>query len=453
VGWVEVTRFPEEVGLADDELDLAKSEEVSLFSRPRNRRPAAGSWIAGTAETRSLSGAEGMHSLRRHMALLTSAIEIGLAVALVAAAMRFGLGLAAAGFPGARGIRGQNPAVAGPADAAGSVAKRLYRNRLAVIENPQPLLADYPEFVQPVVEKTRFEAPRLVDERGADLSVRAWRFSYNARGIIEMPNRIRADHAAVIMVHPWGIDDGQGWRSPEPAGVCDFCTPDKNHLAGRHTQTVIDPLLKRLRPRVAQVLFSLRGHQYPVQAKLYRSIRHSPTASERAEGRRELSEILNRFRYHGEPLPGEIALSDEHPVRDYFRQFPGLDAGARYNNAGFWELPIPVTKDVEVFPNDIVYYDEEGYPALRDFLKAHGVRHVILTGYATDMCFCKTTAGYENLSQDFNVFLVGDATLATFPANDTPAHATNAHISFASLNQLITQCSWIRFEANDQAQR
>src|ERR1700733_10760612 len=112
-----------------------------LYSQdPRDRRPAAGSWIAGTAETRSLSGAEGMHSLRRHMALLTSAIEIGLAVALVAAAMRFGLGLAVAGFPGARGIRGQNPAVAGPADAAGSVAKRLYRNRLAVIENPQPLL-------------------------------------------------------------------------------------------------------------------------------------------------------------------------------------------------------------------------------------------------------------------------------------------------------------------------
>ena len=84
-------------------------------------------------------------------------------------------------------------------------------------------------------------------------------------------------------------------------------------------------------------------------------------------------------------------------MRRLLWQFPGLDAGARYNNAGFWDLPIPVTKDVEVFPNDIVYYDEEGYPPLRAFLKSHGVRHVILTGYATDMCFCKTTAGYENL--------------------------------------------------------
>ena len=43
--------------------------------------------------------------------------------------------------------------------------------------------------------------------RKADLEVRAWRFSYNARGIIKMPNRLEARAIAVIMVHPWGIDD------------------------------------------------------------------------------------------------------------------------------------------------------------------------------------------------------------------------------------------------------
>ena len=89
-------------------------------------------------------------------------------------------------------------------------------------------------------------------------------------------------------------------------------------------------------------------------------------------------------------------------------------------------------------------YDAEGYDPLREFLQEHGVRHVLLTGYATDMCFCKTTAGYQNLSRDFNVFLVGDATLATFPANSTPRYATNAHISFAALSHLVTQVSWIR---------
>jgi hypothetical protein len=61
------------------------------------------------------------------------------------------------------------------------------------------------------------------------------------------------------------------------------------------------------------------------------------------------------------------------------------------------------------------------------------------------MCYCRTTAGYENLSRDFNVFLVGDCTLATFPANSEPRFATNAAISFASLNQLITQVSWIKY--------
>jgi nicotinamidase-related amidase len=390
-----------------------------------------------------------MRTRRQQVATVAAAFEIALGLALAAGLLKFGLGLAVAGLNRAAVQREKDSAAALGAEKT----ERVYHNRLTRIANAPPLLGDYPEFVQPVVERTRYEAPVLVDEPGADLSVRAWRFSYNARGIIEMPNRIRADHTAAIMVHPWGIDDGQGWRTPEPAGVCDFCTPEKNHLAARHTRTVVDPLLKRLRGRVAQVLFSLRGHEYPVQAKIYRSIRHTPSPAERTQGHRELTEILNRFRYQGQPLPSEIPLSDEHPVRDYFRQFSGLDADARYNNGGFWDLPIPVTKDVEVFPNDVVYYDEDGYPPLRDFLKRLGVRHIILTGYATDMCFCKTTAGYENLSQDFNVFLVGDATLATFPANDTPSHATNSHISFASLNQLITQSSWIRFEASDTAPR
>jgi nicotinamidase-related amidase len=97
-----------------------------------------------------------------------------------------------------------------------------------------------------------------------------------------------------------------------------------------------------------------------------------------------------------------------------------------------------------VHPDDVLIFDVEGYKPLKEFLQRHGVRHVLLVGYATDMCFCKTTAGYENLSKDFNVFLVGDATLATFPANNTPRYATNAHISYAALNQLVTQVSWVR---------
>tara|TARA_B100000686_G_scaffold314547_1_gene360706 strand:+ start:308 stop:526 length:219 start_codon:yes stop_codon:yes gene_type:complete len=58
------------------------------------------------------------------------------------------------------------------------------------------------------------------------------------------------------------------------------------------------------------------------------------------------------------------------------------------------------------------------------------------------------TAGHENLRCDFNVFLVGDAVQATFPANAAAQYATNQAVSFASLNVLVTQASWILPEAS-----
>src|SRR5205085_2361439 len=324
---------------------------------------------------------------------------------------------------------------------------RTYDNHSRRLTDAPPLLADYPEFVEPVRELTRYEAPALVEDEGGDLSVRAWRFSYNARGIIEMPNRLRAAETAVIVVHPWGIDDGQGWRTPQPAGVADFCTLEKNHLAGRHTREVINPLLKSLRGKAAFVMYSLPGKEDAIRRKLYRSLRGSPTDSQRQQGEKELAAKLNGFSYTAEALPAKLTLSVDKPVIDYFRDFPGLDASARYNNAGFWDLPIPVTKDIDTDPDDVDIYDADGYGPLKEFLKKHQVRHVLLAGYATDMCYCRTTAGYQNLAKDFNVFLVGDATLATFPSNATPRFATNASISFAALQHLITQVSWVEYRA------
>jgi nicotinamidase-related amidase len=329
---------------------------------------------------------------------------------------------------------------------AAAADTRTYDNRLTPIKDPKPLLADHPDFVEPIKELARFEAPLLVDDAGADLHVRAWRFSYNARGIIEMPNRLKASDTAVIVVHPWGIDDGQGWKTPEPAGVCDFCTPPKNALAGRHTREVVNPFLKSLRGKVALVLYSLPGDEDPIRKKLYRSFKGKPTSEQREQGARELKEKLNRFKYSGESVPRKLTLSKDRPVVDYFRQFKGLDAGPRFNNAGFWDLPIPVTRDIDADPDDVVIYDAQGYAPLKKFLHEKKVRHVLLAGYATDMCYCKTTAGYQNLSKDFDVFLVGDATLATFPANSSPKFATNAALSFAALDQLVTQVSWIKYQ-------
>jgi nicotinamidase-related amidase len=332
----------------------------------------------------------------------------------------------------------------GAACLAEEPSARTYINRLTKIEKPAPLLADFPQFVQPVEELTRYEAPVLIDDANADLAVRAWRWSYNARGIIEVPNRLSAAKTAVIIVHPWGIDDGQGWRSPEPAGVAFKCTPDKNALVLEHGRDVINPLLKSLRGKVGLVMYSLPGSEDPIRKKIYRGYSSRPTHQERRQGQRELAAALNSFDYRGQSLPAEIKISGK-PTVDYFRQFPGLDATARYNHEGFWDLPIPVMKSIEVAPDDVVIYDALGYEALQAFLVKNGIEHVLLGGYSTDMCVCRTTAGYENLREDFNVFLIGDATLATFPANKTPAYATNQAVSYAALNLFITQTSWIKW--------
>ncbi len=321
---------------------------------------------------------------------------------------------------------------------------RIYENRLTPIADPKPLLADYPRFVEPIRETVRFEAPALVDDPGADLDVRAWRFSYNARGIVEVSNRLRSDRTAVIVVHPWGIDDGQGWTTPEPAGVAFQCTPAKNKIVLDHGGTVIDPFLKSLRGKVALVAYSLPGKEDPIRKKLYRSYRGRPSDADRREGQVELEAKLRGFSYRGDPLPATIPVDAETPTIAYFREFPGLDAGAKYDPKGFWDLPIPVMRPISVAPDDLAIYDGEGYPALRDFLRSQGIRHVLLAGYNTDMCVCSTTAGYKNLSQDFDVFLVGDATIATFPGQSSPGVATTAAVSFASLNLFITQVGWVK---------
>lgn len=321
---------------------------------------------------------------------------------------------------------------------------RTYENRLTPITDPKPILADHPEFVEPITETARFEGPILVDDEAADLSVRAWRFSYNARGIVEVPNRLRADHTAVVVVHPWGVDDGQGWRTPEPAGAAFQCTPKKNAIVLDHGRIVIDPLLKALRGKVKLVAYSLPGNEDPIRKKLYRSYTSRPTDADRAAGQKELEAKLNAFSYKGDALPAFFPVSTETPTLAYLDAFPGLDAGAKYDPEGFWKLPIPVMKTIAVAPTDLVIYDGDGYPAMRDYFKKMGIRHVLLAGYNTDMCVCKTTAGYENLRRDFDVFLVGDATIATFPGNPSPRFATNAAVSFAALNLMITQSSWIR---------
>ena len=69
---------------------------------------------------------------------------------------------------------------------------------------------------------------------------------------------------------------------------------------------------------------------------------------------------------------------------------------------------------------------------------------MLLLGFATDMCVRDTTAGYRNLREDFDVFLVGDLTQATCQGNASPAGSTTAAVSRASLDVLVTQASWVK---------
>jgi hypothetical protein len=319
-----------------------------------------------------------------------------------------------------------------------------YHNHLQKLTNPPPLLADFPQFVESLQCDDRYLAPPVVDEPGGDLIVRCWRYWYNVRGIVEMECRLQAQATAIIMVHPWGIDDDHGLCTPEPAGCAFFCTREKNQIVRQHVEQVINPFLHRLRARAGLVAYSMPLVEDDIRKLLYASINTPPEALNPAEGERRLRELLAAQDFAAKSLRAEIELDPEHPARSYMQQTPSTDARTGYNGEGFWELPMPVHAALDRRPTDLVFYDAEGYEKVRDYLKSRGIRHVLLLGYATDMCVKATTCGYDNLCQDFNVFIVGDATLATYPASTTPRFATQVALHNAALWQLVTQVNWVR---------
>jgi hypothetical protein len=322
----------------------------------------------------------------------------------------------------------------------------LYENTLKRIKKPLPLLADYPQYVEPLLDEDRYLAPPVVDEKDGEIIVRSWRYWYNARGIVEMENRLQAKATAIVNVHPWGVDDGHGLKTPEPAGCAFFCTAVKNRFALGHVKDVVNPFLRRLRPHVALIAHSLPGVEDPIRKLLYPSILTKPEQLDVERGERLLAELLKKHVFEGHLLKETLTLDEETPVRSYLEQTPSTDASDYYNGPGYWNLPMPISRALERGRNDLVFYDGEGYPKVRDYLKKMGVRHILLTGYCTDMCVISTTCGYNNLSQDFNLFLVGDATLATYPGSTTPKYATQVALANAALRQMITQVNWVKFD-------
>jgi hypothetical protein len=110
-----------------------------------------------------------------------------------------------------------------------------------------------------------------------------------------------------------------------------------------------------------------------------------------------------------------------------------------------------ITGVIKVAEKDLFFYDKYGYESFKKFLKSNEITNILLCGYTTDASFNETMSGYENLRKDFNVFIVGDATLSDFPASMCPAGPTSIALASAAFDNLITQVSWIKEKNELQA--
>ncbi len=161
--------------------------------------------------------------------------------------------------------------------------------------------------------------------RGADLHVRAWRFSYNARGIIEMPNRLIGQDGASSWCIPGASTTARAGARPSPPAPPTFAPIEKNHLAGRHTREVIDPFLKSLRGKVSLVMYSLPGSEDPIRHKLYRSFTHRPDDSRAQRRRTRVGRQAERFRlFAASRCPSRVTLSSEQAGGRLFSPVPRL---------------------------------------------------------------------------------------------------------------------------------
>lgn len=268
---------------------------------------------------------------------------------------------------------------------------------------PETLLGDWPAYVEPIEvdDLPRYEEAPLVDDAAADLLVRAWRFEPTL-GIVESDNELRSDTTALVMVHPWGIEDGQGWAWPQAYEAYGYVFEglyDDNQLYLSQVADVVHPLLESLRGRLPLIVYSLPGSPDDIRTSRYRSWATTPGQTERAEA--------------------QVALEA------YLAGLQGAE----------WPTRIPVVLGLDPAPDDVVAYDDEGWSTLRAELEAAGITHVLLAGWAADMCVISTSAGYADLAAAFDVFLVGDATMAAWPLTEAPP---NGYVPVPTQDALLT---------------
>ena len=114
----------------------------------------------------------------------------------------------------------------------------------------------------------------------------------------------------MILVHPWGIDDGQGWKNPQASNCYGYAfmgLHKDNLLCLDHLKDVVRPLVQSLRGRLPVVAYSLPGSPDAVRGKIYRDYTNLPDPAVRAQAQKELEAYLNSL--SGKQWPKMIPVS------------------------------------------------------------------------------------------------------------------------------------------------
>ena len=169
-------------------------------------------------------------------------------------------------------------------------------------------------------------------------------------GIIEVPNRLSSSRTAVIVVHPWGIDDGQGLAQPRAGRRRVSMHPGEEQDRARacrqgHRSRFSRPCAVKLAYSWAIAFRELRirsGGRSTARSAASPQSRNAGKASESSRPSSKASITA------GSQYPVRSTVDSQTPALAYFKQFPGLDAGPAFDGTRILELPIPVMKPIEV---------------------------------------------------------------------------------------------------------
>ena len=315
--------------------------------------------------------------------------------------------------------------------------------QIVPIANPDTILGDWPQYVDPILpdDYARYQGQPLVNTSGGDLAVRAWKYSSGLDAIIESNNVLASEKTALIVVHPWGIEDGQGWGLYQAYNENGYVFlghfPDNEHYLNQ-VSDVLKGFVDSSRGRVPLVIYGMPGEPgepATTRYKLYRDYTHQPSLADQADAREDIETYLGNL------------------------------TGTQ------WPETIPVAATFQYAPCDVVAYDSLDYTELKNFLDGYGIYNVLLAGVVdpgslvqpSDTSLITSASAYISLKDDFNVFVVGDATMTPWtrtvelpnlsvPSGYVQVSTRDAVIAATAENSVAaTQVSWIAQLPHDPA--